>query len=582
MKKISILVLSLILSSVILISPKNLSIASSQNEGEFSLLTYNVAGLPAFISSSSPAFNTRQISPKLNDYDIVLVQEDFYYHRDLISQSRHSYRSPAKYDLPELAPLTIIDFSNPPDAYGDGLNRLSKYPFEYFTRTAWNDCHGVLNSGSDCLTQKGFTFAEHEISPGVKIDIYNLHADANNDKNTGSNPDRDAREKQFEQILSIIDDWSDGRAVIVTGDFNSRFSADGEVNQFIDAGFSDAWVELKNNGNVPEVGDNHDRIDKILYRSGTNIQLDVSDYEVVQDFTNSSGDQLSDHRPVSAIIHYKKSNIPLIGNFNTYHTNTARTTELIHGEKVWKIVTEGSRDYRQNVNFKVLGDPENKVYTFSVWLRADEEHTVTLRLRNKEKTEGGQQSFTVSTEWKKYEITAPFEMSSESLSLYLYPAGYDIGNNGSVYAAGVELLKSNQLLKSSNDFSAFHWWTNATVEERNEPAPIGNDTTVNVISPININNSIYQEIDINPAGKTYTFGIWLKADESHKARIKIQNENFSESEDRVVNVTTEWQYFEVTKKFTNQSDKLTVILWPGDYNGNTDTVYAWGASLIKE
>ena len=41
------------------------------------LLTYNVAGLPDLLSGSEPATNTAIIGPRLNDYDIVLVQESW-------------------------------------------------------------------------------------------------------------------------------------------------------------------------------------------------------------------------------------------------------------------------------------------------------------------------------------------------------------------------------------------------------------------------------------------------------------------------------------------------------------------------
>jgi hypothetical protein len=59
----------------------------------FSLLTYNVAGLPEGISASHPAKNTPLIGPLLNDYEIVEVQEDFAYHAQLIASSTHPYQT---------------------------------------------------------------------------------------------------------------------------------------------------------------------------------------------------------------------------------------------------------------------------------------------------------------------------------------------------------------------------------------------------------------------------------------------------------------------------------------------------------
>ncbi|MFM7068139.1 MAG: hypothetical protein ACKOYM_01645, partial [Actinomycetes bacterium] len=45
--------------------------------GEFSLLSYNVAGLPQEISKEQPALHMPLISPRLNPYDVVLTQENF-------------------------------------------------------------------------------------------------------------------------------------------------------------------------------------------------------------------------------------------------------------------------------------------------------------------------------------------------------------------------------------------------------------------------------------------------------------------------------------------------------------------------
>src|SRR5690606_34665702 len=53
-------------------------------QGRLRLLTYIVAGLPAIVSASDPDENTRKVSPLLNGYDIVLAQEDFSYHDDLV------------------------------------------------------------------------------------------------------------------------------------------------------------------------------------------------------------------------------------------------------------------------------------------------------------------------------------------------------------------------------------------------------------------------------------------------------------------------------------------------------------------
>src|ERR1041384_3377513 len=48
--------------------------------GTFSVLSYNVAGLPEGLSSGNPRVNTPIIGQRIRPYDVVHVQEDFNYH----------------------------------------------------------------------------------------------------------------------------------------------------------------------------------------------------------------------------------------------------------------------------------------------------------------------------------------------------------------------------------------------------------------------------------------------------------------------------------------------------------------------
>src|SRR5262245_60743168 len=169
----------------------------------FLVLTYNVAGLPEGVSKSHPATNTKQISPKLNAYDLVVVQEDFSYHPDLISAAMHPNKStPMKSSGTDL---------------GDGLNTLSKFPFSDFSRTKWSSCNGYFDSANDCLTPKGFTRFVVDLGAGRQVDFYDVHFDAGRDDG-----DYDARSKQVDQIVTAIAAQSKGRAVIVAGDTNMK------------------------------------------------------------------------------------------------------------------------------------------------------------------------------------------------------------------------------------------------------------------------------------------------------------------------------------------------------------------------
>src|SRR5688572_11493139 len=102
-------------------------------KGSFSLLTYNVAGLPEGLSSSTPSLNMPLIGRLLNSYDLALVQEDFAYGRELRSAIAHRYVTPAFYRVDRTT-------------LGDGLSQFSKMPFVGYVRETWRDCNGVFGA----------------------------------------------------------------------------------------------------------------------------------------------------------------------------------------------------------------------------------------------------------------------------------------------------------------------------------------------------------------------------------------------------------------------------------------------------
>src|SRR5688500_5242268 len=68
------------LAAALLVSTGALGLVSCRPEptsGDFNVLSYNVAGLPAEISNEDPEQHIPMISPLLNDYDVVMTQEDF-------------------------------------------------------------------------------------------------------------------------------------------------------------------------------------------------------------------------------------------------------------------------------------------------------------------------------------------------------------------------------------------------------------------------------------------------------------------------------------------------------------------------
>lgn len=297
---------ALVLSAVVAFtsSPLFLSTASAAEggsvSGSFKMLSYNVGGLPDLVSSSNPKEYTVQISPKLNDYDIINVQEDFNYHNELISQVT----------LPYLTTTSGIA------GFGSGLNSLSKYPFRDLKRITWDKRSGLFDNGSDELTPKGFTAATYEITPQVKVDVYNLHADAGSDDKS-----LEARRDNIRQLSNYIKEHSDGNAVIVFGDTNTRYTraADNIELLMSENGLRDPWIDLIRGGNIPADGEalmdasnlngpNYEIVDKILYRGSKALSLNAQSYRLEnQTFVDPSGKQLSDHYPITAEFVYSTS-----------------------------------------------------------------------------------------------------------------------------------------------------------------------------------------------------------------------------------------------------------------------------------
>jgi len=250
--------------------------------GTFSLVTYNIAGLPDFISESTPSHNTNIISRLLNKFDIALLQEDFYYHKEILKYSKHPYKS-KKSDRGLF--LT-----------GDGLNRLSIFPFENYYRKEWEKRYGILTNDSDVLAPKGFSYAQHEVSPGVVIDIYNLHMDAGHGEG-----DFNARRAEVKQLINTFIKRRTERAVIIAGDWNlnrKRPSDSGMLDELIeDLNLKDVRAVLNAEG---------DRIDRVLFRNGNRVKLTPLLYKVEdKDFIDEKGKQLSDHIPVSVVFKWE-------------------------------------------------------------------------------------------------------------------------------------------------------------------------------------------------------------------------------------------------------------------------------------
>jgi endonuclease/exonuclease/phosphatase family metal-dependent hydrolase len=261
------------------------SAVPSVQKGRFELLTYNVAGLPEGISRSRPTTNLPLIAERLARYDIALVQEDFAYPELLRRGLGLGHRTPA------FVRGERLDF-------GDGLSQFARLPFEGLRRVPWRSCNGIIDSYFDCLTPKGFTSARQTLADGVSVHVFNLHMDAGR-----SEADRAARAGQVEQLILALLSVPPSDSIIVAGDTNLWGQDSPLLERLLAAtGLSDACATLK----CSEPW----RVDRVLYRGGTDLKLTPSSWRIAREFVDAQGQPLSDHPAVAVTFTWERK--PLV------------------------------------------------------------------------------------------------------------------------------------------------------------------------------------------------------------------------------------------------------------------------------
>jgi hypothetical protein len=252
----------------------------------------------------------------------------FGYHHLIVSKAKHEYQSD-----PAPAPLGTDTrrFPKGPALSADGLNQLSRFPFDPFERQMWEACNGELaievaevivgelgladavdgaglgdvvdGGSSDCAALKGFTIGRTKLANGVAVDIYNLHGDAG-----GGAKDAEARAAGFVQLARFIKKHSAGRAIIIGGDTNLH-TEPGEPGRPADIA---TWKKFQAATGVRDVcaavdcGKDVGRIDKFAFRSGGGITLKPLSFRFeAAKFTRADGEPLSDHDPLAVTFRWQ-------------------------------------------------------------------------------------------------------------------------------------------------------------------------------------------------------------------------------------------------------------------------------------
>ncbi|KAG2777448.1 hypothetical protein JG687_00006756 [Phytophthora cactorum] len=305
----------------------------------FSVLCYNVAGLPAILSSGDPQDYSVEMGKRISDWDIVNVQEDFNYHAYLYKENTQKYRTATSGGVP----------------LGSGLNTLSNLPFSTLglERTKWSECSN--DESADCMTPKGFTLQAVQLADGVIVDVYNLHADAGVSDN-----DQKARASNLKQLGDYITENSAGNAVIVMGDTNTRYTRKLDtIAEFVTAqNLTDGWIEYVRKGSLPKKGaeaikcetasmtNKCEVVDKIMYRSGKYVTLKLDKWNNENKaFLDKSGKALSDHPPISSTFSWSANpDFNLSNAFGGPHGTYFTDLGLVEpGQTVSSITIRGAR-----------------------------------------------------------------------------------------------------------------------------------------------------------------------------------------------------------------------------------------------
>ena len=280
--------------------------ASDTQTGSVDFMTYNVSGVPILGDKHSSQHRyiggsrMRAIADVLTaeDADVVAVEEDFTFNRSLADAMEGTY--------PEHTYSEAGLFG------GDGLNAFSKYPIYNVERIRWNIMYGVLSGACDRLSEKGILYFVLELAPGAYVDCYVIHADCGHGVDYKSVY---TRRDNFIQLREMIAEKSEGRAVIVLGDFNSKYDREEDddlYGTFVKpTGLKDAWAELENGGNyiydeatwAPTMNES---LDKVMYKSGGGVELNasaISHYSI----EDENGDTYSDHQSTRVTLTYSIS-----------------------------------------------------------------------------------------------------------------------------------------------------------------------------------------------------------------------------------------------------------------------------------
>jgi len=246
---------------------------AGSNVYDINVITYNVCGLPDFITFDRGLVPTKKrfsyIGKNLKQYDIIGLQEAFIADREIIEKSLKTHYVVHGTDVGTVKML------------GSGVYIFSRWPVSRSHFEQWN-----YTGGPDALSHKGFVAATVHVSKELAVDVYNLH---------GQTQWTDMKLKNYAQLANFMEYFSlgEGRPILLIGDFNCRLESE-VCNYVID--------RMNMETAFPE----QDHVDHIFFNenySGWKMSALSAGKSFVE---KMGGKRISDHVAVESVIRIEK------------------------------------------------------------------------------------------------------------------------------------------------------------------------------------------------------------------------------------------------------------------------------------
>lgn len=338
----------------------------------FTVASLNVDGLPPNVKAAGivdvklnpegpQAAGTAEMSTLISQkgWDFFGVSENFNYNTELMSGLNGVYNCGTYRGAIPSSVTNVVPYLNGTKWFDtDGLNLLWRSNISVSGEEwyLWNKRNGITNDGADQLIAKGYRYYTVRVAPGLEVDVYILHMDAET-----TEADNQAREIQMAQLVDKILASDNKRPIIVMGDTNCRYTRDrikelmfDRINADERFTMHDPWIDFKREGVYPSVGDpaimvpgkydgtnaeafqTGEVVDKVFYIENTDargVTLKALSYNQDIEFTRADGTSISDHYPI--VVEFEIENVGQALTGGEYYLRNVKTGKYLNSGGWW-------------------------------------------------------------------------------------------------------------------------------------------------------------------------------------------------------------------------------------------------------